>query len=70
MTRDQAHQLIADLLNEWFPDVVYSPEKVAEELDAIAEDDAQVWDPSFHYAHFAMTVLKRGNIIEPASGAT
>ena len=57
MERTEAYRHIAGLFAEWFPEDGWTPHHVAEIDQRLAINDADIGDPLFHYADFALRVL-------------
>ena len=66
--RDRAYEEIAAVLHDWFSELGWTPELVAETEQRIAVDDADVWDPSVAYVDFALRVLDRLSVVSPYEG--
>ncbi len=70
MKRQKAYEAIAAVyqdsghgkFNDWTPEVVAETER------RLALDDADVWDPTAHFADFALRVLDRLGVVEPYEG--
>jgi len=63
MTRAEACEHIATLMNEWFSDSHHTAEGIAQTLDAVEEDESRIGDSTMWYAVFAMEVLKRAGLV-------
>lgn len=61
MTEDEAYNLIAEILNDWFQHVGWTPGLVAEVPERIENGD--IFDPSIHYADFGLLLLERAGVL-------
>jgi len=69
LKREKAYEAIAAVYADWGLDKLgWTSDVVAETERRIAVDDADVWDPSVHFADFALQVLDRLNLIERYDG--
>jgi len=70
MKREDAYAAIAEVYAAWGYDgnVRWTPATVAETEQRLAVDDSDIWDPSVHFADFALQVLDRLGVVEPYDG--
>ena len=70
MKRQKAYEAIAAVYQDWGHGKLddWTPEVVAETERRLALNDADIWDPTAHFADFALQVLDRLGVVEPYDG--
>jgi hypothetical protein len=66
VTRAEAYERIAEVMAEWWPDLGYTPERVAERFAMLEKNASFVDETEMWYPKFAMDVLEQAGLIEAA----
>jgi hypothetical protein len=65
MTRDEAYEHLAAVMNEWFPRLGYTPARIAERFAMLEKNARFVDETEMWYPKFAMDVLEEAGLIDP-----
>jgi hypothetical protein len=64
VTREEAYEHIAAVMNYRWPHIGYTPERVAERLEMLTKRRDFVSETEMYYAEFALDVLKQSGVLE------
>jgi hypothetical protein len=64
MTRAEASEHLAAVMDEWWPNLGYTPERIAERLAMLEKNSTFVDETEMWYPKFAMDVLHRAGLID------
>jgi hypothetical protein len=64
VTRSEAYEHIAAVMLEWWPQLNYTPERVAEQFALLEKNATFVEGTEMWYPKFAMDVLEQAGLVE------
>ena len=64
MTREEAYTHIAAVMAEWWPQLGYTPDRVAERFAMLEKNASFVDETEMWYPKFAMDVLQEAGLIK------